>query len=275
MARNASPVSPAASCALDTSSNSHYVDLSQITKANVKRLGVAWMYPSGDENSYSFNPLIVDNVMYVLAKNSTLVALDATTGKELWLHTKLNGITPRGINYWENKDRSDRRLIFSINDQLQAIDAVTGKSILTFGVEGVVDLRAGLGRDPRSIYRIQSNNPGRVFGNLIILGSYPGENYLAAPGDIRAFDVLTGALVWTFHTIPRPGEFGYATWPKDAWKYAGGANAWGEMSLDEKRGIVYIPTGSSTYDFYGADRIGANLFANCLLALDARTGALL
>lgn len=252
--------------------SSKYVEFNQITKSNVKRLQVAWTYPVRDGSAYLFNPVIVDNVMYVLARNSSLVALDATTGKEIWVHENLRGIAPRGINYWESQDRSDRRLIFQINDHLQEIDARTGKSILNFGKDGLVSLKEGLGRDPRSIPRIQSSNPGRIFENLLILGSTTGENYFAAPGDLRAFDVLTGAQVWSFHTIPQPGEFGYETWPKDAWKYIGGVNTWGEITLDAARGIAYFPTGSPTYDYYGADRKGNNLFANCLLALDARTG---
>jgi quinoprotein glucose dehydrogenase len=252
--------------------SSHFVTLNQINKSNVKNLEVAWIYPTGDDRSYIFNPIIVDNVMYVLARNSSLVALDPATGKEIWIHENLPGLTTRGISYWESRDRNDRRLIFAMNNYLEEIDARTGKSILTFGNKGLVDLRQGLGRDPATIARIQPNNPGRIFENLILLGSSPGESYLSAPGDIRAFDVVTGKLVWTFHTIPHPGEFGYDTWPKDAWKYSGGANTWGEITVDEKRGIAYFPTGSPTYDYYGADRLGSNLFANCLIALDARTG---
>jgi quinoprotein glucose dehydrogenase len=252
--------------------SSHFVALNQINKSNVSRLEVAWIYPTGDDRSYVFNPIVVDEVMYVLARNSSLVALDAASGKEIWIHENLPGLTPRGIAYWESKDRKDRRLIFTINNYLQEIDARTGKSILTFGNNGLVDLREGLGRDPSTIVRIQPSAPGRVFENLIMLGSSTGEAYLSAPGHIRAYNVLTGKIVWTFHTIPHPGEFGYDTWPKDAWKYSGGANTWGEITVDEKRGIAYFPTGSPTYDYYGADRIGTNLFGNCLLALDARTG---
>ncbi|MEO8658262.1 MAG: PQQ-binding-like beta-propeller repeat protein [Bryobacteraceae bacterium] len=252
--------------------SSHFVELNQIDKSNVSQLEVAWVYPTGDDHAYLFNPVVVDNVMYVLAKNSSLVALDAATGKELWIHEKLPGLSTRGVAYWESGDRKDRRLIFAINDNLQQIDARTGKSILTFGKQGLVDLREGLGRDPKSINRIQSDTPGRVFEDLILIGSTPGEAYLAPPGDIRAYNVITGKLVWTFHTIPHPGEFGYETWPKDAWKYSGGTNTWGEISLDVKRGIAYFPTGSPTYDYYGADRIGSNLFGNSLVALDARTG---
>jgi quinoprotein glucose dehydrogenase len=252
--------------------SSHFVDLKQINKSNVNELEVAWVYPTGDQRSYVFNPIVVDNVMYVQARNSSLVALDAATGKEIWIHENLPGLATRGLAYWESKDRKDRRLIFALNNYLQEIDARTGKSILTFGRNGLVDLRQGLGRDPRTIVRIQPEAPGRVFENLILLGSSTGEAYLSAPGDIRAYDVRTGKLVWTFHTIPHPGEEGYDTWPKDAWKYAGGTNTWGEITVDEKRGIAYFPTGSPTYDYYGADRIGSNLFGNSLLALDARTG---
>ncbi len=252
--------------------SSHFVALNQINKSNVSQLEVAWIYPTGDNRSYIFNPIVVDNVMYVLARNSSLVALDAATGKEIWIHENLPGLTSRGIAYWESKDRKDRRLIFTINNHLQEIDARTGKSILTFGNNGLVDLREGLGRDPNTITRIQPESPGRVFEDLIMLGSATGEAYLSPPGHIRAYNVVTGKLVWTFHTIPHPGEFGYDTWPKDAWRYSGGANTWGEITVDEKRGIAYFPTGSPTYDYYGADRIGSNLFANCLLALDARTG---
>lgn len=251
---------------------SKFVSFTQINKGNVHQMQVAWAYPTGDENPYLFNPVVVDNTMYVLAKNNSLVALDASTGKEIWIHENLRGIAARGINYWESKDRQDRRLVFQMNNYLQEIDARTGKSILSFGKNGLVNLKEGLNRDPKNIARIQSGTPGRIFENLVILGSAPGEGYLSAPGDIRAYDVLTGKLAWTFHTIPHPGEFGYDTWPKDAWKYSGAANAWGELSLDDKRGIVYIPTGSATYDYYGGDRTGMNLFANCLLALDARTG---
>ena len=254
--------------------NSHFSALNQITKQNVGQLDVAWSYPSNDTISYVWNPLIVGNVMYVLARNNSLVALDAATGKEIWIHEALMGIAPRGINYWESKDHKDRRLIFQKNSYLEEIDADTGKSILSFGTEGIVNLREGLRRYSTSgpLGRIQSNNPGKIFDNLLLEGSSTGEGFLSPPGDLRAFDVVTGALVWQFHTIPHPGEFGYDTWTKDAWKYAGGANTWGEISVDQKRGIAYFPTGSATYDFYGADRIGANLFGDCLLALDARTG---
>jgi glucose dehydrogenase len=251
---------------------SQYSALSQINRSNVNELRVAWTYPTADGRTYLFDPIVVDGVIYVLAKNNSIVALDAATGKEIWVHENPPGrITTRGVNYWESSDRLERRLFFSINNYLQAIDARTGKSIDSFGSNGRVDLREGLGRDPAKI-KVQSETPGRVFENLLILGSATNQEYDSAPGDIRAYDVRTGALVWTFHTIPHAGEFGYDTWPKDAWKTVGGANAWGELSLDKDRGIVYIPTASPKYNFYGADRKGADLFGDCLLALDARTG---
>ncbi len=252
-----------------------YSALNQINRTNVSKLEVAWSYPTGDNRKYAFNPVVVDRTVYVLAKNNAIVALDAASGKEIWVHpadpdTTL--ITSRGINYWESKDRSERRLLYAANHYLRAIDASTGRTISAFGDNGLVDLKQGLDRDPSTIKLVQSTTPGRVFEDLLILGSATNQGYGSAPGDIRAFDVHTGKLVWTFHTIPRPGEFGYETWPKDAWKRVGGANVWGEFSLDAKRGILYAPTASAKYNFYGADRSGANLFSDCLLALDARTG---
>ena len=249
--------------------NSKFSSLKQFNKSNVARLDVAWTYPYGET---LFNPIVAHGVIYGKGRNSALVALDAGTGKEIWIHEGLEGVTRRGMNYWESKDGKDRRLLFSINDYLQEIDANTGKSIIQFGTDGVVDLREGLGRDPKTIGRIQSNTPGKVFENLLIIGSATGEAYFSPPGDLRAYDIVSGKVAWTFHTVPHPDEFGYDTWPKDAWKYIGGTNTWGEITVDAERGIAYFPTGSATFDFYGADRHGANLFANCLIALDARTG---
>jgi quinoprotein glucose dehydrogenase len=249
--------------------SSKFVDLQQIDKANVSQLQVAWTYPHA---LTAFNPIVSRGVIYTRGRSNALVALDAATGKELWVHDQLAGIAPRGINYWESPDGRDRRLIFTVSDYLQEIDATTGKIIRSFGTNGVVDLREGLGRDPATITRVQSGTPGKVWQNLIFLGSAPGEAYFSAPGDLRAYDVLTGKLVWQFHTVPHPGEFGYETWPKDAYKYIGGTNTWGEISVDAERGIAYFPTGSATFDYYGGDRVGQNLFANCLIALDARTG---
>jgi quinoprotein glucose dehydrogenase len=260
------------------SDSAQYSALTQINRSTVSKLRVAWSYPTGDGSKYLFNPIVVDRTMYVLAHNHSIVALDATTGKELWVHAtdlKTTLITNRGINYWESADRSDRRLIFAGDNFLQELDAWTGQSISDFGKSGRVDLREGLGRDPKSLSLVQSTTPGRVFEDLLILGSATNEEYESGPGDIRAYDVRSGRMVWTFHTVPHPGEFGYDTWPKDAWKNVGGANAWSGLSVDEKRGIVFIPTASPKYNFYGANRTGANLFGDCLLALNARTGKLI
>jgi glucose dehydrogenase len=255
-----------------------YSALAQINRSNVSQLRVAWTYPTGDGNKYLFNPLVVDGVVYVLAQNNSVVALDAATGHQRWSHStgaQTRLITNRGINYWESPDRSDRRLLFAVDNSLEEIDATTGRAIEDFGVRGRVDLREGLGRDPASLTLVQSTTPGRVFEDLLILGSATNEEYASGPGDIRAYDILGGRLVWTFHTVPHPGEFGYDTWPKEAWKTVGGANAWSGLSLDEKRGIIYVPTASPKYNFYGANRTGANLFGDCLLALNARTGKLI
>jgi quinoprotein glucose dehydrogenase len=247
--------------------SSNYVDLDQIRKSNVAELEVAWTYPYA---TAGFNPIVVDDLAYVLGRNGSLIALDASTGKEIWIHEGLNGITSRGINFWQSADGKERRLLFSIDNFLQAIDARTGLSIPTFGIDGTVDLRADLLRGEKMGWN--NNSPGKIWKNLLILGSTTGEAFISPPGDIRAYDVLTGKRVWQFHTIPQPGEFGYDTWPKGAYQYVGGANNWGSFAIDDERGIVYVPTGSATYDFYGADRLGQNLFANCLIALDARTG---
>ena len=251
---------------------SKYFETPSITKTNVDDMQVLWMYPTEDNRFYFFNPIIVDTTMYVLGKNNSLIAINAKTGEELWIHTNLQGITRRGINYWESDNKKNKRLLFTLNNSLQAIDAVTGKTITDFGNNGYTDLREGLDRDPASIKSIQSMMPGVIYDDLLILGSAPGESYFSPPGHVRAYNVITGKLEWTFHTIPHPGEYGYDTWPKDAYKYVGGTNVWSEISVDEERGIAYLPIGSPTYDYYGADRLGSNLFANSLVAVDAKTG---
>ena len=212
---------------------------------------------------------------FVLAKDNSIVAIDATDGSEIWTHpirTQTGKFTNRGINYWQSKDGSERRLFYASDHYLRAIDAVDGKLIHTFGHNGSVNLKEGLGRDPNKLSLVQSHSPGRVFEDLLILGSATNEGYGSAPGDVRAFNVRSGELVWTFHTIPHPGEFGYETWPPDAWKTVGGANVWTEFTVDEKRAIVYLPVASAKYNFYGADRAGTNLFSNSLVAVNARTG---
>jgi len=258
-----------------SSDSAQYSSLDQINRSNVKRLEVAWSYSTGDNNRYSFAPLVVDDRAFVLAKNNSIVAIDAANGDEIWTHVPMGenkAITHRGINYWESEDRSDQRLFFASDHYLRAIDARTGKAISSFGERGSVNLKEGLGRDPASFSIVQSHSPGRVFENLLILGSATNEGYGSAPGDVRAYDVQTGKIVWTFHTIPHPGEFGYDTWPEDSWKTVGGANVWSEFTVDEARGIVYLPVASAKYNFYGADRKGTNLYSNCLVALDARKG---
>ena len=255
-----------------SAAQSRYVDFRSITPQNVAQLQVAWEYPVTDGNIYQFSPVIADGVMYVLADSNSLVALDAATGAKLWSKPGFQGIARRGINYWKSPDGKDRRLLVTAGDRLMALDARNGEPIASFGVAGKVDLRENLGRDPETVRRVQGTSPGAIFEDLVLLGSSPGEGYLSPPGDLRAYSVITGELAWAFHTIPRPGEFGHDTWPTDAWRYAGGANNWGEITIDAKRGIAYFPLGSPTYDYYGADRIGQNLFGNCLLALDARTG---
>jgi quinoprotein glucose dehydrogenase len=247
-----------------------YSALTQINKNNVNRLELAWFYPVPDRTgNFGFNPIVIDGMMILLGPRNSIIAVDATTGKQVWAHGVETGSPGnRGINYWESKDRSDRRLIFASGGAVRALDARTGKPITSFGVDGKVMMSEGSFRPLGN----PSGTPGRVFENLFITGSNTGEMYQALPGDIRAYDIVTGKLLWLFHTIPHPGEFGYETWPAGAYKYAGGVNVWGEISIDDKRGIGYFPLGSPTHDSYGGDRKGANLFGNSLVALDLRTG---
>lgn len=254
------------------SANDHYSPLTQINQSNVHALRVAWTYDTGDKGSgLQTSPLIVGHVLYACTPTQRVIALNAATGKRLWaFDSGLGGTQPtRGLTYWNGE--GGPRIFAAAASFLYALDATTGKPISSFGEGGRIDLRKGLGRD----YREQSialTTPGIVYRDLIIVGGREPETYPAPPGDIRAFDVHTGALRWTFHTIPHPGEYGYETWPKGAWKYAGAANNWTGMTLDAQRGIVYVPTGSAVFDFYGGDRAGNDLFADTLLALDAETG---
>ncbi|MEZ4699962.1 MAG: PQQ-binding-like beta-propeller repeat protein [Rhodothermales bacterium] len=258
----------------------HFSALDQIDRTNVNRLTVAWTYET--PGAASINPIVVDSMMYVFGDSNAVEALDAATGRRIWSHRSPNTVTllglPRGyfehgITYWESEDRSDRRLLMYANtNTLTAIDALTGELIVSFGDSGMVDLRQGLDIDPLRVQRGSSPSPGAIFEDLIILGSSPGEGYAAGPGHIRAFNVRTGRQEWIFHTLPKPGEFGYETWPEGRSDEGGGANAWGGISVDVERGIAYVPLGSATYDFYGVDRHGQNLFANSLVALNARTG---
>jgi glucose dehydrogenase len=248
--------------------SSRFVAATQVSKQNVAQLQVAWTYPDGDTD---FNPLVVRDVIYTRARGNRLAAIDAATGAARWVSPEIRGFTVRGLNYWESADGKDRRLLLTALNMLRAFDASTGQPIPSFGKDGAVDLREGLDRDPKTVEQ-QSRLPGKIFDHLIILGSATNQEYASAPGDIRAFDVRSGAHVWSFRTIPRKGEFGADTWPEDARATVGGANAWAEMSVDVGRGIVYVPTGSGKYNFFGGHRRGDNLFSDSLLALDARTG---
>jgi glucose dehydrogenase len=253
--------------------SSQYSSLKQVNKSNVAKLEVAWTYSTGDMRTYRFNPIVVDSVMYVLARNLSIVALDAATGKEIWTHENQGAIGDRGISYWESEDRKDRRLLYINAGYLTAIDAATGKTIESFGDQGKVDVRLGLDRDITNVRPLQTGNPGRIFENLIII-SLPagGAQYISNPGDTHAYDVRTGKLVWTFHSVPEKGEVGAETWPEAALASGGGVHNWSELTIDEARGIAYIPFGTARFDFYGGNRIGNNLFGNSIVALDARTG---
>jgi quinoprotein glucose dehydrogenase len=256
-----------------------YSPLTQINPSNVGSLKVAWTYDTGDAfkgSEMQCQPVVAHGVLYAASPKLRVFALDAATGAPRWSFDPFTGETTpsrtriRGLMYWERGE--DRRLYFAARHWLYALDAATGKPIPAFGRAGRIDLRAGFeGRDPRAI-SVGMNTPGVFYGDLLILGSLVPEGLPSAPGDIRAFNVFSGNQVWAFHTIPHPGEFGYDTWPPDAWKYTGGANAWSGVSLDEKRGLVYASTGSASYDFYGANRVGDDLFANTILCLKAGTG---
>src|SRR5215467_2493128 len=259
--------------------NIHYSTLDQITRDNVHQLEVAWRFDSGDEfqgSEMQCNPIIVDGVMYATTPKLRLVALNAEDGKLMWSFAPNEGRRPlgkmrnRGVMYWE--DGADKRIFFGFRHWLYSLDAKTGQLVKSFGEQGRIDLREGfVGRDPREI-TISNTTPGAVYKDMLIIGALTSEDLPAAPGDIRAFDVRTGERRWAFHTIPHPGEFGYETWPKDAWRYIGGANNWSGLVVDQRRGLVFAPTGSAAFDFYGANRHGDNLFANTLLCLDANTG---
>lgn len=260
---------------LGDKASTHYSTLAQITPANVAQLTPAWTWNAGDAvgdmTQIQCNPLIVDGVLYATTPRLRVVALDAATGRELWRFKapEANGVN-RGLTLW--REGGERRLFFATGHWLHALDPETGKLIKSFGQGGRVNLEKGLGRDVTGL-AIQANTPGVIYRNLIIMGARLGEGPSpAAPGHIRAFDVRTGELVWTFHTIPHPGEPGYETWPEDAWKRVGGVNCWAGMAVDDERGLVFCPIGSGTFDFWGGDRLGNNLYADCLLALDAATG---
>jgi quinoprotein glucose dehydrogenase len=256
-----------------------YSQLTKITVNNVSNLKVAWTYRTRDADTVNnrtqlqCNPIIIDGVLYATSAQLKAFAVDAVTGKELWRfdpgETNAGLGVNRGVTYWEEGE--DKRILYSFGENLYAINAHTGKKIESFGINGKASLKEGLG-DRAAKLMVLSNTPGVIYKNLIIMGSRVHEGPIAAPGYLRAFDVKTGKLAWVFHTIPQPGELGYETWPEDAWKRVGGVNAWSGMSVDHQRGLVFAATGSASFDFYGGNRIGQNLYANCVLALNAETG---
>ena len=261
------------------SAGTKYSALDQINWTNVKQLQPAWIYRCDDmterpASTIECNPIVIDGVAYLTTPGLKLVALDASTGKEQWRFDPWNGTRGRGVNrgvtFWS--EGSDRRILFVAGSYLHAINAVDGQPVKSFGQDGKIDLREGLDRDV-FFMAVSATTPGIIYRDLLILGSIVGEGpQVGAPGHIRAFDVRTGARKWIFHTIPHPGEFGYETWSPDSWKTVGGANCWGGMTLDAGRGLVFAGTGSANYDHWGGNRIGQNLFANCVLALRADTG---
>ncbi|HET9217888.1 MAG TPA: PQQ-binding-like beta-propeller repeat protein, partial [Terriglobia bacterium] len=245
--------------------SSQYSSLREINKTNVTQLQVAWTFQPGANTAT--NPLVVDGVMYVPGGGG-ITALDAATGKQLWVSP--GGTNSRGMNYWESSNRSDRRLIIINQGFIKAINAGTGEPIATFGENGRIDPIAG---SDRTIGR-PGGNPGRVYKDTIIVSSpASGAGYDATPGDVQAFDILTGKRKWTFHSVPTAGEAGADTWPPEALAAGhGGVHNWSEFTVDEERGMVLVPFGTARYDFYGGNRKGDNLFANSLVALNAETG---
>jgi quinoprotein glucose dehydrogenase len=253
-----------------------YSALNQINRENANKLRVAWTFDTKDAfegSEMQCNPVVARGMIFMTSPKLRIFALDAASGRQVWefdpnenvkVTTKTRN---RGLTYWEGGNR----IYVAVRQWLYALDAATGRPVPSFGREGRIDLREDLGRDP-ALLSVSASTPGIIYKDLLIQGSTVAEDLPAAPGDIRAYDLRTGKLRWSFHTIPHPGEFGYETWPKEAWKYIGGANNWSGMSLDDKRGLVFASTGSAAFDFWGGNRLGDNLFANCVLALNASTG---
>lgn len=270
-----------------SSENIHYSSLTQIDTSNVKQLQIAWEYHTGDADTLHHsqiqcNPIIIDGALYGTTPQMKLFAIDAATGKEKWQVNPLDSPGSnkqmffilnncRGVTYWSDGAR-DRRIYYTAGSRLYSIQADSGKPVSSFGNSGSIDLHDNLGRDVKDLF-VTATSPPVVYKDLLIMGSRVEEGAVAAPGHIRAYDVRTGEMRWIFHTIPHPGEAGYESWDDpDAWQFIGGANSWSGFSLDKKRGILFACTGSASYDFYGGKRTGNNLYANCVLALDAATG---
>ncbi|WP_350293198.1 PQQ-binding-like beta-propeller repeat protein [uncultured Croceitalea sp.] len=266
---------------LGDSERSHYSKLTQIDTVNVQQLELAWSYKSGGleegrTTQIQTNPLILDDKLFGVNAAIELFAIHAKTGTEVWkFEPKIKdnsglGLN-RGLSFWKSDSNEPSRLFFSSGSKLYAVNIKNGKAISSFGHNGSIDLRDGLGRNPEKL-SVVANTPGAIYQNTLVMGTRVGEGPGSSPGHIRAYNVLTGEIEWTFHTIPQPGELGYNTWPKEAYKTVGGANSWAGIAMDQTRGIAYIPTGSAAFDWYGGDRHGENLFANSLLALDVKTG---
>lgn len=249
----------------------HYSSLTQINRSNVRQLRVAWTFDTGETGGLQTSPIVVHGTLFGISPSQKVFALDAATGMLKWkFDSGIAGTQPdRGLAYWENGE--DRRVVVGVMNFVYELNADTGQPVAGYGDHGRIDLRENLGRDPASA-SISLTSPPLVYKDLLLVGGREPETLPAPSGDIRAYDVHTGKLRWSFHTIPHPGEFGYDTWPKDAWKTSGSANNWAGMALDPKTGVLYVPTGSAAFDFYGGDRVGDNLFANCLIALNAETG---
>lgn len=266
--------------------NNHYSALTQIDTTNANRLQVAWQYDTGDADSMTqmqVNPLVINDTIYLVSPKLKLIALEAASGKQLWVYDPVKDSSThktnssfsfnvfRGVTSYHNEG-GERRLFYSANSKLYCINTSTGLPVQSFGEHGTINLREHLGRNADKLY-VVSTTPGIIYKDLIIVGTRVAEEAVSAPGHIRAYDVHTGALRWIFHTIPQPGEPGFESWEDSAaYKHIGGANAWAGFSMDEEKGIVFAPTGSAAFDFYGGKRKGNNLYANCVLALDAATG---
>jgi quinoprotein glucose dehydrogenase len=269
--------------------NIHYSSLNQVDTSNVTQLKLAWEYHTGDADTIHHsqiqcNPIIVDGIMYGTTPQMKLFATDAATGVQKWIFNPLDSLggnkvmffvmnNSRGVSYWSD-GKGDKRIFYTAGSSLYCINAATGKLVSSFGDTGKIDLHNDLDREVTDLF-VTATSPPMIYKDLLITGSRVDEGPVAAPGHIRAYDVRTGKRRWIFHTIPHPGEEGYSSWDdKDAWQFIGGANAWSGFGLDEKRGLLFAALGSASYDFYGGNRTGNNLFANCIIALDANTGKL-
>lgn len=268
-----------------TKDANRYSSIDQINLGNVSQLKEAWVFNTGDidtanRSEMQCNPIVIGGTLYVTSSKLKLIALDPATGKQKWVFDpnensveKIGFGINRGLMYWEDEKGHDKRIFYGAASKLYAVNATDGSPVKEFGINGSIELKEDLDIPESQDGSLILKTPGVIFKDLVILGMSLSEDADALPGHIRAFDVRTGKRKWIFHTIPQPGEFGYDSWEdKDAWKNIGGVNNWTGMSLDEERGVVYVPTGTASPDFYGGTRKGSNLFANSIIALDAATG---